>query len=107
MGHGKHHDHHHGEDHHHGNHHHHHGEDHHHGDDCAVCNRQEDTASQRFGISSFVYTRRRPFDPLKLSKNVLKKMAAAQSSDSVALHETDDGEAATATNENPFLSVVR
>lgn len=104
-------------DHHHEHHHHdhHHGQD---GDSCAICDHDhghahgdhghshdhghgssETTAAQRFGIRSFVYSRRRPFHPQRLKEMVLKWLPVTQ-------NKAIDGEA-PAIGDSPIKTVLR
>ena len=63
--------------------------------------RQETTAAARFGIKSFVYSRRRPFHPQRLRELVLRWLPVATNA---ALEEGDGGPAA---GESPIKAVLR
>ena len=57
------------------------------------------TAASRFGITSFVYSRRRPFHPARLAKEVIKKLQVESHSSVRALFRADEPDAPTSDAE--------
>ena len=88
-----------GDEHHH--HHHHHPHHHHHENENEhkKKNRQATTAAARFGISSFVYSRRRPFHPQRLRDLVLRWMPVS--------HNKAIGEEEPEAGDSPIRTVLR
>jgi len=101
-------------DHGHGHKHEHNHKDHAHHDDCSACEhdhehhhhkhkheheRQTTTAAKRFGIRSFVYSRRKPFHAQRLKEQVLKWLP-------VSSNQAIDGEAPH-TGDSPIKAVLR
>lgn len=89
-----------GHDHHHHDHHDHHHHDHHHAHTHNKKERQATTAAARFGILSFVYSRRRPFHPIRLKDLVLRWMPVSHNK------SLDPGEEA-AVGSSPIQTVLR
>jgi len=78
--------------------------DHAHGPDCqAQRSRQDTTASSKYGITTFVYCRRRPFHPQRLRATVLKWIPAAASTS--ASSEIPRG--APSGTDTPLRKVIR
>jgi len=79
-------------------HHDHHDHKHHHSDD-KMKDRQATTAAKRFGITSFVYSRRLPFHPQRLRDLVLRWMPVT--------HNKAIGDTAPETGPSPIQAVLR
>lgn len=69
-------------------------------------NRQETTAAKRFGIRSFVYSSRRPFNVQRLRSLVLVWMPVKQNT-AVTKAEADEAAASSAAASNPIKTVIR
>lgn len=82
---------------------HHHGHEsgHQHSHESSQKKRETTTAASRFGIFSFVYTRRRPFHPQRLKELVLKWMPVSSNK------ALDGDEPAPANVDSPIRTVLR
>uniref|UniRef100_A0A7S4F2B8 CobW C-terminal domain-containing protein n=1 Tax=Chrysotila carterae TaxID=13221 RepID=A0A7S4F2B8_CHRCT len=70
-------------------------------------NRQETTAAARFGIRTFVYSRRKPFDAAKLAATISSLPFTSTLPASLNGYTGADEAAAAKSGDSPFASLVR